>query len=116
MGKKYNVSDKSVQKWCKYYNLPYKAKEIRQYIVNLYGEQPQWFKSSKTISKNYLIEEAKKHRKAILQYDLDNNLIQEFESLTNAAKQGYHETMIRECCKGIRKTYKGYIWNFKQGD
>lgn len=32
IGKKYNVSDNAVRKWCKIYNLPYKKKDIEQYF------------------------------------------------------------------------------------
>lgn len=31
IGKEYNVSDNAIRKWCKYYNLPFKSKEIKQY-------------------------------------------------------------------------------------
>ena len=31
LGKKYNVSDKTIQKWCCYYNLPSKRKDIKKY-------------------------------------------------------------------------------------
>lgn len=31
IGKKYNVSDNAVRKWCKKYNLPFKATEIKNY-------------------------------------------------------------------------------------
>lgn len=31
LGQKYGVSDSSVKKWCKAYNLPHKAFEIRKY-------------------------------------------------------------------------------------
>lgn len=31
IGKEYGVSDNAVRKWCKYYNLPFKAKEIKKY-------------------------------------------------------------------------------------
>lgn len=29
IGKKYNVSDNAIRKWCKSYNLPYKVSEIK---------------------------------------------------------------------------------------
>ena len=35
VGKKYNVSDNAVRKWCKYYQLPDKISELKQYIFNL---------------------------------------------------------------------------------
>lgn len=31
IGKKYNVSDSSIRKWCKSYNLPFKKQEIKSY-------------------------------------------------------------------------------------
>lgn len=31
IGKEYNISDNAIRKWCKGYNLPSKAKEIKQY-------------------------------------------------------------------------------------
>lgn len=30
IGKKYNVSDSAIKKWCKYYGLPYRRKDIKQ--------------------------------------------------------------------------------------
>lgn len=31
LSKKYNVSDNTIRKWCKRYNLPYKSSEIKSY-------------------------------------------------------------------------------------
>ena len=31
IGKEYNVSDNAIRKWCKYYNLPFRAKDIKNY-------------------------------------------------------------------------------------
>ena len=31
LSKKYGVSDNAIRKWCKYYNLPYRASEIKKY-------------------------------------------------------------------------------------
>lgn len=33
LGKRFGVSDKTISKWCKYYNLPYKKKDIKKLIV-----------------------------------------------------------------------------------
>ena len=35
MGELYNVSDKAISKWFKHYNLPFKKKELNDYINNL---------------------------------------------------------------------------------
>lgn len=34
IGKLYGVSDNAVRKWCKSYDLPYKRKDIKQFIKN----------------------------------------------------------------------------------
>lgn len=34
LGKKYNVSDNTVRKWCKKYNLPYKTSEVQEWLQN----------------------------------------------------------------------------------
>lgn len=31
IGKIFDVSDNAIRKWCKYYNLPYKSKDIKGY-------------------------------------------------------------------------------------
>lgn len=38
LGKKYRVSDKTIQKWCKYYNLPNRRQDIKRY------SQEEWNK------------------------------------------------------------------------
>lgn len=34
VGNMYGVSDNTIRKWCKYYNLPYKSKDIKRYTDN----------------------------------------------------------------------------------
>lgn len=50
----------------------------------------------------------------ILQYDLDGNLIKEWNSQKEAARAGYHQGNISDCVRGNRKTANGYIWKFKE--
>lgn len=54
--------------------------------------------------------------KIVCQYDLAGNFINEYISTGAAAlclgvKSGSH---IGECCRGKIKTYKGYIWKYKE--
>lgn len=54
--------------------------------------------------------------KTVYQYDLNNNFLNEYKSTGEAAqaigvKSGSH---IGECCRGKIKTYKGYIWKYKE--
>lgn len=56
-----------------------------------------------------------KYGKKLYQYDLDNNLIDEFVSIRDAAnKTKIDRKSISHCLKGIRKTAGGYI--FKEKD
>ena len=61
-------------------------------------------------------EERKKHsiklRKKVGQYDLENNLIQEFESLREASRQLNIDCgSISKCCRGITyKSINGFIF------
>ncbi len=51
----------------------------------------------------------------ILQYDLKNLLIKEWTSAKEVVKfnTNYNDTKIRSVCRGVKKTYRGYIWRYK---
>jgi len=50
----------------------------------------------------------------VLQYDLNNNLINEYKSQTLAAKETKtHIQSINRCCKGYIKSANGFIWKYK---
>lgn len=52
--------------------------------------------------------------KIVLQYDLDSNFIQEFESTVQASKVlSLNSSSIARCCRNERKAYNGYIWRYK---
>lgn len=51
--------------------------------------------------------------KAICQYDLNGNFIQEFPSAHEVQRKlGFFAQNIGKCCLGKRKTAYGYIWRF----
>lgn len=53
-------------------------------------------------------------KKSIVQYDLNGNLIKEWISGQEIKQNlGFNASAISECCRGIRKRYKGFIWKFK---
>jgi hypothetical protein len=59
------------------------------------------------------IEWKSKVKKSILQYK-NSILIKEWESGVEIHNElGYNKSAISECCNKKRKTYKGFIWNFK---
>lgn len=58
-----------------------------------------------------------KLRKPILQYDLNGNLLAEYESLTEAAKAtGHGKSSIGKVALGYEKRNKGFVWKYKTGD
>lgn len=53
--------------------------------------------------------------KKVSQYDLDMNLIKTWDYLKLAANTlNITEKDIRNCCKGTRESYKGYIWKYEK--
>jgi group I intron endonuclease len=55
-----------------------------------------------------------KRCKPILQYDLNNVFIKEWESFKDITNTlGFHNSGLCFCCKGIQKTAYGYIWKYK---
>lgn len=57
---------------------------------------------------------SKAQKKAVLQYDLNGNFIQEWDSGLEAAKKlNLHQTGISSCCNGILKSAGKFIWKFK---
>ena len=52
--------------------------------------------------------------KSVLQYDLNMNLIKEWNDITQASKElNIYNSNISTCCKGKLKTTGGYIWKYK---
>jgi len=77
-------------------------------------------KGSTTLQQRQNISKALKGRKItwdrkrnqiIEQYDLQNNFIQEWSSISQARKQIKGD--IQACCKGKQKTAGGYVWKYK---
>lgn len=58
-----------------------------------------------------------KKAKAVLQFSLDGTFIKEFPSVREVERQlGFFQSHISDCCRGNTrlKTYKGYIWKYKE--
>lgn len=53
-----------------------------------------------------------KYSKAILQCDLDGNVIKEWKSMAEANRNGFSSSCICRCCKGQRKTYLNSTWMY----
>lgn len=51
--------------------------------------------------------------KAVLQYDLDGNLVEEYSSIKEACDvTGANNGSVCSACKGRRKTANGFVWKY----
>lgn len=58
-----------------------------------------------------------KNSKPILQFDIQNNLIQEFKSIKEALEylnKSINNSCVTACLKGRQKTAFGFIWKYKE--
>lgn len=54
---------------------------------------------------------AENHFQSVLQLTYpEGKFIKEWESMTEAGRNGYNIVCISNCCRGISKYHKGYIW------
>jgi len=58
------------------------------------------------------LRDASTVKKAVLQLDMNDNLIKEWISV-NEIQKTLNITHISECCRGIVKTVKGFKWKYK---
>jgi group I intron endonuclease len=64
---------------------------------------------NRMLSMNY-----SKLKKSVLQYDLENNLVKEWEGFIDIKKElNYDQSTIRRCCKNYQKIAYGFIWKYK---
>ena len=52
--------------------------------------------------------------KKIDQYTLDGKFVKEWESTMECERNGYDHSNVAACCRGKRKTYKGFIWSYNK--
>lgn len=53
----------------------------------------------------------------VLQFTKDMELVKIWFSARQAHREcGYNHGCIQRCCKGIRKTYRGYIWQYPENN
>lgn len=57
---------------------------------------------------------AKTKSKPVIQYDLEGNLVKEWESISAVQrKTGWNTSHISSCCRGRLKTMYNYVWRYK---
>lgn len=69
-----------------------------------------WRYGGKSIDQKIEVEKFKK----IIQYDKGFKFIKEWNSAADIEKElGFNQISIRACCRGLKKSCKGYIWKYK---
>ena len=51
--------------------------------------------------------------KKVYQYTLDGKFVKEWKSTAECGRNGFDQSSVSACCRGERKTHKGYIWKYK---
>lgn len=99
LSKEYEVSDKTIKKWCVNFGFTLKDLNIKPDIkLNI--------KNKKAI--------ANKFGKPIYQFDINHNFIKEFSSIKDAERQTkISASNIRNMIKGKRLSAGGFIWKYK---
>lgn len=54
-----------------------------------------------------------RYSKPVLQYTLDGEFVGEWPSARECGRNGFNTRHVGDCCRGERKTHKGYIWKYK---
>ena len=52
-------------------------------------------------------------RKSVVQLTLDNIFVNEYDNIRKLDNLGFHNSAIVMCCKGRRKSHKGFKWVYK---
>ena len=109
VGRMYNVSDNTIKKWCKSYNIPH----LRQEVISWYNDQMGIVEIPVKIEEKIKIIQEKK----VKQIDPNTNeVLNIFPSENSAArflgkKKGSH---IGESCRGILDIVYGFRWRYAE--
>jgi hypothetical protein len=92
--KKTNISSSNIAKCCKH-----KVTFVSGYVWRFEGD---------------LTPPKYKNRKEVLKYDINMNLLAEYENIRKASLDTkINDNSIRLCCNGKRNSAGGYIWTYK---
>lgn len=111
-------SDETKQKICKSMlgkNVgKVRSEETKQHLSKLFTGVKRSEETKQKMSKIATGIPKPKVQKAVLQYDLKNNFIQEWSGIRFAGESlGIAWSNISACCRGIFKTAGGFIWKYK---
>lgn len=88
-------------------------KKMSQNHCDCSGEKnPMFGKKLSEETKKKMSEAHKngKRSKKVLQLTLDGELIREWSSTMECGRNGFNQSSVAACCRGERKTHKGFKW------
>lgn len=110
VARKFHTSIRKLHEIAEKYEIPL-AKGIDTQRIRDRGVYEQTREKLRTYYKTHVPESAK----PVIQYSMDGTKIGEFESSSRAASSlGFMASQIRRVCRGHRKSYKGFIWGYKE--
>lgn len=85
-----------------------------------YKDPEKWFEpvyKIKSDEPDYYFKRAEKNKKPVLQYTLSGELVKEWKSAPDAARDlSLSRTLINLCCNNKRGFSQGFIWKYKDND
>ena len=61
-----------------------------------------------------ILDSNEKYTKAVVGLNIENGEKIMFNHLNDVKKYGFQPSCVCNCCKGKRKTHKGYYWRYKE--
>jgi hypothetical protein len=74
--------------------------------------KPETIEKFKRSQKLYPRTRNGKKKKIVYQFDLDGNLIREWNGVKTTEEGGFSSSCVSLCCSGKYKKHKGYIWSY----
>lgn len=113
---KYGVSTNAIKKWLVSYGIKLPSRHEnwisdKPFIVTEKRVEG-WKSSGEKLKKRF--KDGTPCDKAVQQFDKNGNLIAEYRSVEFAAREnGFVSTCIARICRGVAKSYKGFVWKYK---
>ena len=110
VARKFHTSIRRVHEIAEQYEIPL-AKGIDTKRIRARGVYERTREKLKDYYKSHVPESAK----PVVQYSLNGIKIGEYESSSRAGSAlGFMASQIRRVCRGMRKSYKGFLWRYKE--
>ncbi len=77
-------------------------------------ENLEWCTAKENSNHGKCIEKSAKAKwKSVLRFSVNGKLIKEYPSMKSTSCDGFSPSLVSFCCRGLRKTHKGFKWSYK---